>query len=67
MGARVPETGEVVESRSAVPISAAAAAGGVAESRFDIPCPMAPNQDEEDDDKDLKWRHELAAMEAWCA
>ena len=46
MGARVPETEEGVESRSAgsvVPISAAAAAGGVVESRFDIPC---PNQDE---------------------
>jgi hypothetical protein len=36
MGARVPETEAVVESRSAVPISATAAAG-VAESRFDIP------------------------------
>ena len=44
MGARIPETEAVVESCSAVPIFAAAAAGGVVESRFDIPC---PNQDEQ--------------------
>jgi len=61
----MPETEVVMESRSAVPISTAAAAGAVAESRFDILC---PNQEEKlEMVGGLKRRHKLAAVEAWCA